>query len=148
MNEEKYAIIDYLEIYYYDFISEGPKGKIRKVVSFRLIEESPSKVYNLAFGDWDESKNDIDYEANSNNDDMRKILSTVGEAVIEFTQQHPDIWVFIQGSTSSRTRLYQMGIGIFWQEIDPQFIVLGNVDGDWEPFRKGINYISFLIRHK
>ena len=43
------------EEYYYEFFSEGPKGKIKKVVRYRLIEAYPNKVYNLGFGDKDET---------------------------------------------------------------------------------------------
>jgi hypothetical protein len=34
----------------YEFLSEGPKGTIKKVIRYQEVEPG---LYNLAFGDWD-----------------------------------------------------------------------------------------------
>ena len=50
MDLERYpsfASTDYQE---YEFYSEGPKGKVKKIVRYQKISEKPI-VYNLAFGD-------------------------------------------------------------------------------------------------
>jgi hypothetical protein len=148
MDEDKYSFNRLPDEYYYDFFSEGPKGKIKKVVRYRLIEEHPNKVYNLGFGDWDESQEDVNDKIATNNRDKQKVLATVADTIIDFTTHHPDSLVFAQGSTSARTRLYQMGIASFWQEINSLFIVIAYRNNDWEPFEKGKNYEAFLIKRK
>ena len=42
---------------FYDFISEGQKGQIKKVVEY--TRTSNENVYNLGFGDYDETTNSI-----------------------------------------------------------------------------------------
>jgi hypothetical protein len=41
-----------------------------------------------------------------------------------------------------------MGISAFWEEIGSLFRVIGYVDDQWKPFRKGVNYQAFLIKRK
>src|SRR5688572_18026618 len=53
-----------------------------------------------------------------NNQDRDKILATVAAMVLEFTEHFPEVWVYAQGSTLARTRLYQMGIAAHWDDID------------------------------
>jgi len=53
-----------------------------------------------------------------------------------------------KGSTPSRTRLYQMGISEFWDEIQGIFEVKGYHGNNWEAFRKGKNYEAFFIFKK
>jgi len=146
--EDKYTYIKVPEIYYYEFFSEGPKGKIKKVVRYRLIEETTFPIYNLGFGDWDDETNDINDLITTNNHDQQKVLATVADTIINFIQTHPEALIFIQGSTPSRTRLYQMGISKLWDEIQKHFSIIGSVDGQWQPFEKGINYEAFIINGK
>jgi len=44
----------------YDFYSEGPKGRIKKVVRFTPRNAGGVTYFNLAFGDWNESRKRID----------------------------------------------------------------------------------------
>lgn len=144
MNQERYTFLKVPEIYYYEFFSEGPKGKIKKVVRYRLIEDSEYPIYNLAFGDWDEETNDIKDLVTTNNQDQQKVLFTVADTVVNFIHTHPHALVFIQGSTTSRTRLYQMGISKLWHEIQLQYSVLGSAHGKWQHFTKDVNYEAFI----
>jgi hypothetical protein len=148
MNQERYTFIRLPEIYYYEFFSEGPKGKIKKVVRYRLIEDATYPIYNLGFGDWDEDTNDINDLITTNNLDQQKVLLTVADTIINFIQNHPRAYIFIQGSTPSRTRLYQMGISRLWVEIQQRFTVIGSVDGKWRSFQKGLNFEAFIISGK
>lgn len=148
MSDEKYQFHKLPEIFYYEFQSEGPKGVVKKVVRYRLIEESPVRIFNLGFGDWDNETENINDRVNTNNQDRHKILATVADTVIDFTENHPDAFVFAQGSTSSRTRLYQMGIAAFYDKIATLFTVIGYINGHWRPFEKGVNYEAFLIKRK
>ncbi len=149
MAEDKYAYLKVPEEYYYEFYSEGPKGIIKKVVRYSLIQEFPNKIYNLGFGDWNDKLQDVDDQVNTNNEDSQKVLATVADTAVDFLNNHPRATVFAQGSTASRTRLYQMNILAYWKEItDASYLVQGYLNGDWQSFQKGINFEAFIIRKK
>ncbi|HEY8894443.1 MAG TPA: hypothetical protein VIM79_06495 [Niastella sp.] len=132
----------------YEFCSEGPKGKIKKVALFSKVNMDGSSYYNLAFGDLDEMGKISDL-VKSNNHDAEKVLATVARAVIHFTNMYPDAFIVAEGSTPSRTRRYQMGINKFWNEIEPDFKVFGFLkDGGFEPFTSGKNYEGFGVKRK
>jgi hypothetical protein len=66
----------------FEFISEGPKGAIRKFIEFQRTTEPD--VYNLAFGDKHPVSGGIDDLAVSDNGDTEKVLATVVAAVYTF----------------------------------------------------------------
>lgn len=125
-----------------------PNGKIKKVVRFTPRNAGGVTYFNLGFGDWNETKRRIDDRAISNNHDRDKILATVAFVVLEFTAHFADVWVYAQGSTPARTRLYQMGIAAYWNEIVALLNVFGYANGKWESFRKHINYEAFIVIRK
>ncbi len=92
---------------YYEFISEGPKGQIRKMVEYTAT--TVENVYNLAFGDYDETIGGINDKVITNNGDSQKILATVASTVYSFTGKYPEAGIYATGSTIVRTRLYRMG---------------------------------------
>ncbi|BAU54619.1 DUF6934 family protein [Mucilaginibacter gotjawali] len=144
MKEESYSFKKEPGIFYYEFFSEGPKGRIRKVVQFHQIT-STDNIYNLGFGDFNEELGDIDDLSVSNNQDTQKVLTTVAQTVIDFMLQHPHATVLAKGSTPSRTRLYQMGISQFWDEIGMMFEIKGFIDNGWQPYERGKNFEAFVI---
>ncbi len=148
MNEDKYLFKKLPETYYYEFFSEGPTGKIKKAVRYSLIETVPYATYNLAFGDWNNELQDINDLITTNNQDTSKVLATVADTIIDFTTDLPGVYIFVQGSTDSRTRLYQMGIATFWKEINLIFIVIAYYKGEWVSFETGKNFEAFLIKRK
>jgi hypothetical protein len=129
----------------YEFVSEGPKGKIKKAVHFIKINAA---VYNLGFGDVDEQTNRVNDLVATNNKDTRKVLATVASTVYDFFRHYPDVYVFIQGSTPARTRLYKIGIVNNWHEISASFDVYGFKDGEWETFQLQDVYEAFLVTRK
>lgn len=129
----------------YEFVSEGPKGNIIKVIRFTQIGNT---TFNLAFGDLDEMTGEISDITVTNNDDSRKVLATVAATVYDFTNQYPGSLVVAKGSTLSRTRLYRMGITNHWKHISIDFEVYGLKDGTWESFAERRDYEAFLIRRK
>ncbi|THU39383.1 hypothetical protein FAM09_12815 [Niastella caeni] len=132
----------------YEFFSEGPKGKIRKVVLFSRVNLYGKFYFNLAFGDFNEAGNFNDLVI-SNNQDAEKVLATVAQAVIKFTNVYPEALIVAEGSTPSRTRRYQMGINKFLKEIELDFKVFGLLNnGGFEPFRSGENYKAFAVTRK
>jgi hypothetical protein len=145
MNLKKYSIVTDNNHVAYEFLSEGPNGTIKKVVFYQNIGEN---VFNLAFGDWDETKQKINDKARSNNNDLIKVLATIASTVIDFIKRHPDAIIFAEGVTPAKTRLYQMGINSNWQEIDQFFDVMGNFKGNWERFKQDRNYQAFALKAK
>ena len=146
MKIAKYQLTAGYELLSYEFISEGPKGQIPKRIQFTLVNRQD--VYNLAFGDKDPRTGEIDDKVVSNNGDSEKVLATVVSAVFAFLDQHPDAWIFASGSTAARTRLYQMGIAKYYDEIKDDLEIYGQVADEWQPFEKNKDYLAFLARRK
>lgn len=130
----------------FEFVSEGPKGKISKQVQFG---ETDSKgLYNLAFGDRDLETGEINDAVISDNKDGNKVLATVVATVYAFTERHPNVWIYATGSTKSRIRLYRMGLTKYLFEIEEHFDLYGQKQGEWEKFEKGVEYEAFLVQRK
>ncbi len=129
----------------YEFESVGTKGVIKKVARFSLIA---SNIYNFGFGDLNEHTGEINDTAISNNGDGDKVLATVAGIISDFTGVYMGAAVFIQGSTSARTRRYQMGINKFWEQINAIFDIFGLKDEIWHLFKKSENYTAFIARRK
>ena len=138
--------LEYDEHVTFAFESVGPRGIIHKVVQYQRIESTD--YYNLAFGDRIGDTSDIDDLVVSNNGDIQKILSTVAQTVITFTQQFPSASVVATGSTAARTRLYRIGISKNLLAIEESFEVFGLKEDTWHKFEINTNYEVFLIKLK
>lgn len=147
MNLPRYDYIPNEEFTDYEFYSEGPNGRIKKMITFTVAQEKPVLIYNLAFGDVD-NNGDINDVVTSNNEDKDKVLATVAESINDFCDRHGNHLIFAQGSNSARTRLYQMSISRNLEEISKEFEVKGLTNNGWEPFRKNVNYDAFLVSRK
>lgn len=130
----------------FEFTSKGTKGEIQKIIQFQQTEIK--ELYNLAFGDKNLTTGEINDVIISNNGDLKQILATVLSSLNIFTDQYPQNWVYISGSTQSRTRLYQIGISLYIDEIEEIYLVWGNINDSWERFIKNKNYDGFLIKRK
>ena len=130
----------------FEFISEGPNGRIAKLVQFTLT--NLKDIYNLAFGDKDAENGKINDLAVSNNNDSEKVLATVVATVYAFTESRPNTWVYATGSTATRTRLYRMGIAKYLLEVKSDFEIFGELNDRWEAFKKGEDYLGYLVRRK
>jgi hypothetical protein len=147
MNKPKYLYKTEDKFTIYEFVSEGPKGSIKKMVEY--TETSTENVYNLGFGDYDEATKSINDLSVTNNGDSLKVLATVASTVYAFIEKHPNAYILATGSTNVRTRLYRMGITNNLAEISEDFVVYGFTDkGDWEMFEIGEDYEAFLITKK
>lgn len=136
------------QLFQYEFFSEGPRGKIHKVIEYQHIHFNGYSLFNLSFGDWDKESGVISDKAISNNNDTVKILNTVAISVLHFMKEHPDAMIFAAGSTPSRTRLYQMNISKFLNEISAIFDIRGLKNEVFESFTKEQNYEGFLLSRK
>ncbi len=130
----------------FEFLSEGSKGKILKVVQFQQMNQ-PS-LYNLAFGDKDYSTGTIDDKVVTDNGDSIKVLATVVSALYAFADKHPDSWIYATGSSASRTRLYQMGINRYYEIVIEDFEIMGEHRNEWELYQYGKTYQAFAVHKK
>lgn len=145
MNRDSYPVVSDKKHLVYEFLSEGPKGTIRKTIYFKQLSENQ---FNLGFGDWNESLQKMDDRARSNNDDRDKVIATVAITILDFLKYYPRALIIAKGSTAARTRLYQMGIVANWHEISKILEVEGLTNKGWEPFEKNKNYQAFFVRAK
>jgi len=106
-------------------------------------------VYNLAFGDVDEDGEVDDYSV-SDNGDRNKILATVVAAVLEYTKRYPQRYIYFQGSTVERTRLYRMAISLNYTTLAETFNIYSQTtDGtQFVMFDKKLAAKGFLIKRK
>jgi hypothetical protein len=148
MKYEVYAEIKFKSDYStFEFISEGHNGNILKRIEF--VPTQWPGVYNLAFGDIKEN-GVLDDLMISNNGDRNKILATIVKVIESYTNKYPDRWIYFEGSTEHRTRLYRMAVSLHLEELSEMFEILADLNGNWEfvRFQKGLNIKAFLIRRK
>jgi hypothetical protein len=131
----------------FQFISEGRKGKISKIVKYK--QTNIQGVFNLGFGDEDLLTGVISDLVVTNNGDSAKVLLTVAETLYLFTDKYPESNILAIGSTKGRTRLYQIGISNNLELILKDFSVMGLLEnGKWELFKRNITYEAFLVKRK
>ena len=147
MRNERYELRTGRSVTIFEFVSEGPKGLIRKRVEYKIT--SQDNIYILAFGDVDAETDDFDDEVISNNNDSRKVLATVASTIYLFTAAFPDAIVYAEGRNSARTRLYRMGISNNLEELQKTFDVNGFIENEgWFEYEKNKNYSSFFVKRK
>lgn len=147
MDIERYEIENNVNSVYFEFISIGSKGSIVKVIKYTKINDEPL-VYNLGFGDKNLTHETIDDKAVTNNGDTDRVLATVAFTIYAFYKKFPDANIYLSGSTTSRTRLYQININKFYDYISKDFIIYGELEQGFERFEKGVNYQGFFILKK
>ncbi|MGN6437933.1 MAG: DUF6934 family protein [Agriterribacter sp.] len=146
MKVEKYHLKSDSKLTRFEFVSEGAKGAIRKLIEFQ--ETNYPGLFNLAFGDKDSSSESIDDLSVSNNGDTEKVLATVVSAVYAFCDKHPNAYVYASGSTKARTRLYRMGIAKHYAQVQADFYFYGQLGDDFVAFEPGVDYDGFLAQRK
>ncbi|GGC01881.1 DUF6934 family protein [Dyadobacter sediminis] len=145
MKIEKYSIKTDNDSTIFQFTSIGPKGSIEKLIQFQKIYDG---VYNLAFGDKNQDTGNLDDQVISDNGDSEKVLATVVSALYKFFDAYPDSVVYAVGSSTSRTRLYRMGISKFFREVTEDFHVYGEIGDEFCDFELNKEYTSFLVRRR
>jgi hypothetical protein len=132
----------------YSFYSEGPRGRIRKVIRFQWIRELGSNTFNLAFGDLIEGSGQLNDRSISNNQDRLKVLRTVAMAAANFLKDRRMAIIWIVPNSLVRARLYQMMISSIWTAIKEDYEVQGKHRPYWNHFVKGLNYTEFIVYKK
>jgi hypothetical protein len=129
----------------FEFTSVG-KRAVRKIIAIQ--ETTVPGFFNVLLGD-SLPNGEVDVYAVSDNGDRDKILATVAQAMNQFLLLYPDAYLFFVGSTSTRTRLYQMAISHAWDSISNQFEVVGlNAAGQLVPFERNQSYEGFVVSRK
>jgi hypothetical protein len=146
MKQEKYQLKVESEFTKFEFISEGKKGTIRKLIEFQKTNNPD--VYNLAFGDFNEKTQEFDDLMVTDNGDTEKVLITVVHAVFIFYTKYPNVFVFACGSTEARTRLYRMGITKHYEDMKKDFYLYGQIGDNFVKFEIGKEYEGFLVQKK
>lgn len=132
MNVDKYALKTEESRKIFQFVSEGPKGAVKKLIQFQNTDEP--NVYNLAFGD-KLGETEIDDLAITNNGDSEKVLATVITALYAFFDQYSSAFVYAKGSKKVRIRLYRMGIVKFYDEVVRDFYLYGQITNEFHVLR-------------
>ena len=146
MKQDKYQLKSSKSLTVFEFVSEGSKGKIKKIV--QLSETNLKDFYNLGFGDKNENSEEIDDTIITNNGDSQKVLATVAATVYAFTEKNPNAWIYATGSNKVRTRLYRIGITNYIKEIKKDFEIYGLKEDKWAEFKSGVEYAAFLVKRK
>jgi hypothetical protein len=131
----------------YVFFSEGPNGRVKKVVRFTKIQNNP-EVYNLGYGDEKPGQGEIDDLIVTDNGDRDLLLATVANTIIEFSNHFGNHYIYVTGSTPARTRLYQIAISPLLNEISADFELYGVKNGVLQKFKRNVNYDAFLVKRK
>ena len=95
MKYDKYQLKSGNKLLLFEFISVGPKGRIKKIVQYS--ETNLKDYYNLGFGDKDEKTGQISDVVITNNGDSQVVLATVASTVYAFTDKNPDAWIYARG---------------------------------------------------
>ncbi len=132
--------------YIYQFLSNGPKGEINKMVIYQPT--SVKNLFNLAFGDFNTSTNELDDLVVTDNGDGEKVLATVVSTFQYFFEKVPHAMVYIAGSTKSRTRLYRMAISKYLPFFEQKYNIIGELSHKWQRFVIDTEYLGFLITLK
>lgn len=149
MDSPRYPIMPDQQYLSFTFFSEGPRGRILKIIRFKLLQVRRLVMYNLGLGDVESQDKDVVWDdVVSDNGDRDKILMTVVECIRIFFQHRPDSYVFAFGRSPARTRLFQMMISNRLTEIPVHFKVYGLTGTGWEEFCKGRNYNGFMIHNQ
>jgi len=147
MDIDRYEIESSIGSKYFEFISSRINGNIVKVVKYVPFPNQEG-IFNLGFGDKNIDSGELDDLVVSNNGDTDKVLATVAMTLYEFFEEHPLATVYLKGSTPGRTRLYQISISKFIEQISIEFDVYGELENEFERFNRNISYKGFLIQKR
>ena len=146
MNLPQYKTNPDEDLHSFSFISEGKNGKIEKVIRYEKITDD---VFNLGFGDKDPITGKINDKVVTNNGDTEKVLATVVATIYTFLDDFPNAYIYAEGSTHSRNRLYRRGITKYLTDALEDFIIYGLfTNKKIELFNPNTNYVGFLIHRK
>ncbi|GLU52985.1 DUF6934 family protein [Dyadobacter frigoris] len=145
MNYKPYALNINEDHTRFQFQSIGKRGVFEKVILFQLLADD---IYNLALLDYNPTSQEYSDLSVTNNGDMPEIFATVIKAVTAFLIEYQSKKIYFEGSTPSRTRLYQIVINKIYNSDNQDLIILGLKNEKWYPFERNIHFDGFLIKKK
>ena len=135
----------------YTFISKGRKGVVLKAVEF--TPTAVKSIVNLGFGDL-RPDGIADDTANTNNNDIIKVMATIIEIVKDFTTGMPEAKIVFTGSSAVRTAMYQRTLKMYYHNFSKDFTITalikeGNLYSEvpFEPYDSK-KYLAFLVKRK
>jgi hypothetical protein len=129
MINEAYNLYPSNDNTFFIFESEGPKGKVTKIIEFSYIDDD---IWNLGFGDW--QKEGISDTVVTNNQDIVKVMNTVAKTVYIFLNQYPNSTIIIKPVDEKRNKLYNTIFQRHIKVIELSFDVKGYIKGRIEPY--------------
>ena len=142
MNYKPYIFRSDEENTSFHFQSVGKRGVFDKLILIRPLSE---EHYNLSLLDYDINTQEYSDISVTDNGDMPEVLATVMKAILLFLDRYPDKKVNFQGSTGSRTRLYQIAISQIYPDIKKDLTIYGWKNSEWIAFEPNLSFESFLI---
>ncbi len=134
----------------FSFVSYDSNGENRviKIIAYDIVKKHKVTYYNLGFGDLNTATMEIDDEAESDNGDMRKVLSTVTSTLPFFFERHPTKKIHLDGSTLLRKKYYHKLVRDYYRRITEHYVVEGCLGSVVEPFDVKKEYDFILISLK
>jgi hypothetical protein len=129
---------------HYIFESEGVKGSVFKIVALTL---SDNNIWNLGFGDL-KPDGFVNDSIITNNQDAAKVIRTVAKIAIDFLVQNPESIIEIKPVDDKRKRLYNSVFQRYYNDIEPNFNLLGFLGDNEEPYSPLKSYDRFTITFK
>jgi hypothetical protein len=143
MIEESYDCFSFNNKTQFFFESTGLKGRIVKVVVFMRME---GNRWNVGFGDL--RKGRIDDTSFTNNNDVRKVLSTVAQAIYRFSEAHPEHIITIVPRDQRRKYFYNAIFQRHFSDASEVFDIFGILAEDRENYLPEKTYDSFELVRK
>jgi hypothetical protein len=146
MNAPAYEFLTTSDALAFEFDSVSATRTIRKVVVYDRFPNVPF-LFNLSLADQcpDGFLDDL---ARTNNDDLERVMATVGQTLFVFFERYPNAVVYFTGSTEARTRLYQIIIAKELADAQQWFVIQGVTNDGAESFQPNKSYKAFLLTWK
>lgn len=145
MNEISYPFEQPRIEYRYEFLSVSSSKQVRKLVLLTLTEFED--IYNLALLDLLPNGETSDISEYKNND-LKIILTTVINVVIDFLDKKPSTIILFQGRDEKRQRLYRIAINQELEVLQKVFNIFGSISDEISLFKPNKPYDFFLISKK
>jgi hypothetical protein len=146
MNEPHYEFQETDDIYVYHFLSLGKKNIPKQVIFYPT--EDLENTYVLAFGDL-LPNNAINCYSDSNNGDLRFVMTTVFKIAVQFLAKKPEARLLFWGSDQRRNSLYSYIITKNLDTLELSYDIYGiKANEEYELFLPHSEYSSFINKKK
>ena len=125
----------------FSFSSAGPRPVEKRII---YAETTLPDFFNLALADLEEDGS-LNFYSVRNNGDLERIMATIAQTLLVFFQHYPTAKVAFTGSTTARTRLYQIILARESHAVAVDFVLSGVKDGLLETLRPNRDYDGFVI---